>query len=135
MVSFRPASPLTPALALAALAALLADATAGPSPDFSGAKVTRYEIATRDDLLFAHLLAPLMKGEVPDWILLGDLSKQLGGWVDQYVSARQVAGLIAEAFPVEGQAALGPLERVVGECADTLGVPKPTVHVRNSPLT
>ena len=112
-------------------------AQAGPeaADDDVPERIIRCDIATREDLLFGHMLAPLLGGEVGDWPIMAGLGKQLGTRVEQFVDARQVAGLMAEAFPVEGQPALGPLERVVADCAARLGVPAPAVHVRNSPFT
>ena len=96
--------------------------------------ISAYDIATRDDLLFGYLLKPLMKGEVSDWPILGGLAKQVGDWVDQFVGARQIAGLITEAFPMEGQPAIRPLEIEVEQCAKILGLPRPAIYVRNSPF-
>jgi len=97
--------------ALSPTAPLLAGEPAQPQPvPGVGGAVTPYDIATRDDLLFARLVAPLVKGDVPDWLILGGLGKQVGSWVDQFVSAHQVANVITEAFPVEGQPALRSLD-------------------------
>jgi len=127
--------PRTSALVFATLAVLLAAAPAGPTPGPPPGPITRYDIATRDDLLFGHLLAPLMEGDVADWPIMGGIGKQLGEWVDRFVDAQQIANIINEAFPVEGQPALRPLEAEVEHCARILGVAKPVVHVRNSPFT
>jgi hypothetical protein len=51
-----------------------------------------------------------MKGEVADWLILGGLAKQVGDWVDRFVGAQQIANLITETVPIEGQPALRPLE-------------------------
>jgi Zn-dependent protease with chaperone function len=114
---------------------LIVTALAGSPPVRVPGSPTRYEIATRDDLLFEHMLAPLMKGDVPDWLILGGIGKQLGGWFDQFVGAQQITNIITEAFPVEGQPALRPIDAEVERCAQTLGVAKPAVYVRNSPFT
>ncbi len=99
--------------------------------------VTRYDIATRLDLLLAHLVAPATAGDVEEWskTLLGGLPGQVGDWVTQYFDARTMASVITEAFPVEGQPALGPVDTLVADCARTLGVEKPAVYVRNNPFT
>ena len=97
--------------------------------------VTPFDLCTREDLLFAHLLAPLVKGDVADWPILGGLAKQVGDWVDRFVGAQQIANLITQAFPIEGQPALRPLEAEVERCARVLGIQKPVVYVRNSPFT
>jgi hypothetical protein len=96
-------------------------------------RVTVYDISTREDLLFAHLLSPLMKGDVAEWPILGNLGKQVGVWVDQFVSAQRVANIITEAFPLEGQPALRSIDQAVEQCAKTLGVSKPGIHIRNAP--
>ncbi len=75
-----------------------------------------------------------MKGDVVGWPILGGLGKQLGDWVDQFVGAQQIASIITEAFPIEGQPALRPLEAEVERCAKTLGIARPVVYVRNSPF-
>ena len=89
------------------------------------------------DCLLAHLVAPAASGDVPDWAktLLGDLPGQVGAWVEQYLDAKALAGVITEASPVEGQPPLKPVESLVAECARTLGVEQPAVYVRNNPLT
>src|SRR3954471_6295686 len=115
MVLFHRRVPRTLAPAWTTFAVLAATALAGPTPDRPGA-ITPYDLATRDDLLFAHLLAPLMEGEPADWPIFGPLGEQLGSWIDQFVSARQVASIITDAFPVEGQPALRPLDQVVDQC-------------------
>ncbi len=127
--------PPTSALALTTFAVIAATAIAEPSPVSTPGSPTRYEIATREDLLFAHLLAPLVKGDVPNWPILDGIGKQVGGWFDQFVGAQQIANIITEAFPVEGQPALRPIDVEVERCARTLGVAKPAVYVRNSPFT
>jgi Zn-dependent protease with chaperone function len=99
-----------------------------------GTRVSRYDIATRDDLLFSQLVAPTLVGDVAEWSnsLLGGLPGQVGDWVTQFLDARALAGIITEAFPVEGQPALAPVERLVAECSRTLDMEMPLVHVRNS---
>ncbi len=122
-------------LSLSILAVFATPGPAGSDSDPLPAAISAYDIATRDDLLFGHLLAPLMKGDVADWPILGGLAQQVGDWVDQFVGARQIASLITEAFPMEGQPALRPLETEVEHCAKTLGLPRPAIYVRNSPFT
>ena len=134
MARFRRHLVRASSLTLTTFAVLAASSAAGPAPGPAPVPITPYDIATGDDLLFAHMLAPLVKGDVADWPILGGLGKQVGTWVDQFVDAQQVANIITVTFPVEGQPALRPLDRVAEECAETLGVPKPAVHVRNSPF-
>ena len=99
--------------------------------------VTPYDLATPGDCLLAHLVAPAASGDVPDWAktLLGGLPGQVGDWVGQYLDAKAMAGVITEAFPVEGQPPLRPVEDLVADCARALGVERPAVYVRNHPMT
>src|SRR5262245_42381361 len=103
MAPIRRCIPRTPVLVTTTLAFLAGTLHAGQVPDRTPERITRYDFATRDDLLFAHLLEPLMKGDVADWPILGGLGAQLGDWVNQFVDARQIADIITEAFPIEGQ--------------------------------
>ncbi len=103
-------------------------------PDRPAGRVTRYDIATRGDLLFAYMVSPWIKGDVPDWPILGDLSGQVGDWITRYVDAQNITNVITNAFPIEGQP-FEPLDRAVAECASTLGVARPVVYVRNDPYT
>jgi Zn-dependent protease with chaperone function len=100
-------------------------------------RITRFDIATKDDLLFSRLVGPVMAGDTAEWSkrLLGGMPAQVGDWVNQFTDARTLASIVIEAFPVEGQDALKPIDTLVTECARTLEVDKPDVHVRNSPLT
>lgn len=124
--------PLALAIALSVPPAALRAA----DPPRVGGHVTPYDLATPGDLLLAHLVAPAAAGDVPDWskTLLGGHPGQVGAWVEQYLDATALAGVITEAFPVEGQPALRPLAALVADCARTLGVEGPAVHVRNHPL-
>ena len=78
-----------------------------------------------------------MVGDIEQWSkqLLSGLPGQVGDWVTQFIDATKMANIITQAFPVEGQPALKPVDDLVAECARTLGVDKPAVYVRNSPQT
>jgi Zn-dependent protease with chaperone function len=116
--------------------ASLASASCIRAGDAPSERVTRFDLATREDLLFARLLEPLLRGSNPtQWSLVNDLSPQVGEWAQQFVDARQIAGVITEAFPIEGQPPFRPLDELVSECARILCMTKPIVHVRNHPLT
>jgi Zn-dependent protease with chaperone function len=106
-------------------------------PDRPASRITRYDIATRDDLLLSHLVAPTMAGDIERWSkqLLGGMPGQVGGWVTQFLDATAMANVITEAFPIEGQPGFRPVDEVVAECARILGVDKPDVYLRNSPQT
>src|SRR6478672_2200706 len=114
------------ALAIAVTATLVGTAVLGQAeaPRSAPGRVTRYDFATRDDLLFAHLVAPLLQGDVPDWPLLKGLADQLGAWINPFLDARRIADVITTAMPLEGQP-LTRLDRLVADCARTLGVDKP----------
>ena len=115
------------------LASFLAWATGPALADGPpAARVTRYDIATRGDLVLQRLVAPALDGDVADWSksLLGGLAAQVGDWVTRHLDARALAGVITEAFPVDGQPALAAVDRLVAECARALDVAKPLVHVR-----
>jgi Zn-dependent protease with chaperone function len=122
------------------IAVAISSATLANPLDANGAepvseRVTVYDIATRDDLLFSHLVAPLLKGEVGGWPILGGVDKQVGDWIDQYMSATQIANLITDTFPMGGQPPARPIEKLVEQCAHSLGIAKPRIYVRNSPFT
>jgi Zn-dependent protease with chaperone function len=122
-------------LVVATFAPLAATVPAQQVPDPTPGLITSYDIATRDDLLFGHLLAPLMMGDVTEWPILSGLGKQLGDWIDGFVGAQKIANIITEAFPIEGRPALRPLAAEVEHCARILGLARPRVDIRNSPFT
>jgi Zn-dependent protease with chaperone function len=115
----------------------LAGTLLGGDPDRRDGRITRLDIATRDDLLLAHLVAPSMVGEIQQWSkqLLGGLPGQVGDWVTQFIDATAMTNIITEAFPVEGQPGFRPVDEVAAECARILGGDKPEVYLRNSPQT
>jgi len=100
-------------------------------------RITKYDITTPDDLLFSRLVAPVMSGETSEWSkqLLGGMPAQFGDWVNQFIDATHLANIVTETFPIDGQPALKPVDKLVEECARTLEVDKPEVYVRNSPQT
>ena len=115
--------------------AVLAPARPGAAgPARAGGRVSRFDVATRGDLLLGHLVGPSLRGEVAEWTILGGLAGRLGDWAARFFDAQALSNLINEAFPVEGQPALGPVDGLVAECAGTLGLEKPAVWVRNSPF-
>jgi Zn-dependent protease with chaperone function len=106
-------------------------------PERPPGRITPYDITTRNDLLLSHLVAPAMVGEIEQWSkqLLGGMPGQVGDWVTQFIDATRMANIITEAFPIEGQPGLRPVDEVVADCARMLGVDKPAVYLRNSPQT
>lgn len=97
-------------------------------------RVTRYDIATPGDLQFAYMVSPLIRGDVTDWTILGGLPGKVGDWVTRYADAQNIANIITSAFSIEGQP-LSRLDRLVAECAGTLGVDRPAIYVHNDPYT
>jgi Zn-dependent protease with chaperone function len=99
--------------------------------------ISPYDFATRNDLLLSHLVAPSLAGEVDEWAepLLGGLPGQVGDWAKSYFDAKRLASVMIEAFPIEGQPAVRAVDELVADCARTLGVDEPAIHIRNSPLT
>ncbi len=118
------------------LLSLAAPLTASQSSQATS-RITRYDIATPDDLLFSRLVAPVMSGEISQWSkqLLGGMPAQFGDWISQFIDATHLANIVTETFPVEGQPALKLVDKLVDECARTLEVDKPAVYVRNIPQT
>ena len=123
-----------PGFALAVVPGWLAG-MALAADDRQAQPVSRYELTTPGDLLMARLVSPSMKGDVADWSrsLLGTLPGQVGDWVSRFLDAHALAGIISEAFAIEGQPAAGPLQEVVADCARVLGVERPSLHLRHLP--
>jgi hypothetical protein len=89
---------------LALAAAIIAPAATllAGDPERPAGRVTRYDIATQNDLLLSHLVAPAMMGDVEQWSkqLLNGLPGQVGDWVTQFIDATKMASVITEAFPI-----------------------------------
>ena len=118
-----------------ALAAAPSAAAAGPK---ANPRISPYDLATRDDLLLAHLLRPATAGDVPQWskALLAGLpgsGRRLG---QPLLRGRRPGRGHRPGVPGRGPAVpSGRSTDVVAGGAAALGVEKPEVHVRNSPLT
>ena len=98
--------------------------------------VTRFDLATREDLRFAKELRPFFLGDhVQDWPFLGDLAKQVGDYAAKYLDAHTIANAISTGMPLQGQPPLDHLKDLVDSCASTLGMDAPEVFVRNYPIT
>jgi Zn-dependent protease with chaperone function len=96
--------------------------------------VSRFDLATRDELLYAYWLRPLIGAEDPAaWTWPQEFVSQVGNWAAAYVDGQKVLAAAIDGCPVDGQPALAPLDRVVTDCARILDVPKPRVIVRNDP--
>jgi Zn-dependent protease with chaperone function len=98
------------------------------------AHLSKYDLATPDDLVFSYMLAPLFESsDASQWSILRDLRSQVGGWVDDVLASNKIAGTISSAMPIEGQPPLQQLDHIVADCAKILHLDgKPTVYVRNS---
>ena len=98
--------------------------------------VTRFDLATREDLRFARQLRVLFPGDrVQDWPILEDLVKQVGDYAAKYLDAQTIAHAISTGMSLEGQPPLRRLKELVDSCAATLGMDVPEVFVRNCPIT
>lgn len=99
------------------------------------AEITRFDLATRDDLLYAHWLAPLVQDDdASAWKWPREFVNQVGKWSAAYVDGPRILQATLQGCPIEGQEALGPLDQLVMECADRLGVGKPRIVVRSNPF-
>lgn len=98
--------------------------------------LTRYDIATRDELRLGYHLRPLVSGDLAaGWPVLEGVEDQLGEWSTQFLAAPRIANTITEAMPINGQPALRQIDSLVADCAEILHVEKPKVYVRNHPFT
>lgn len=106
-----------------------------PGPRFP-ARVSRYDLATQDELLYAHWVSPFVQGDdVSKWSWISDLVNQVGTWSGGALDANRIADAIHNGLPIDGQKPLARLDALVKECARVLGVTAPTVIVRNAPET
>jgi len=71
--------------------------------------------------------------DVADWHWLPEFVNQTGKWVGAYVDSGKLANAIQHGLATEGQPPLKKLDDLVAECAQVLGVKKPTVIIRNDP--
>lgn len=98
--------------------------------------VSRYDLATQDDLRFAYFLEELLDGDQPERSgILTDLAAQVGPWITNFIDAPRIASVVNTGLQVSGQPPLQSVDLLVEDCAKILGVPKPTIYIRNSPLT
>jgi len=97
------------------------------------AHVSRFDLATRDELLYAHWISPFVSSsDVRQWTWIKELVNQTGKWVGTAVDFGKIADAIQQGLSIEGQPALSKLDDLVQDCAQRLGVAKPTVIVRSS---
>jgi hypothetical protein len=100
------------------------------------AVISRYDLATRDELLYAYWVSPFVEdNDVSKWSWITDLVYQVGTWAGGYIDANRIADAIHHGLPIEGQKPLTKLDSLVGDCAKVLGVSQTTVVVRNAPET
>lgn len=97
--------------------------------------VSRFDIATHRDLQYAHLLRPLIgsSDDLASWKVLSNARKHLGKAVGDLLDAETIASTISTSLPVEGHKPLKPIDDLVSDCADVLGIAKPQVFIRRSP--
>ncbi|MBI1349298.1 hypothetical protein GC163_23770 [bacterium] len=98
-------------------------------------RVSKYDLATRESLLYSHWLTPLIVSETPQtWAWPQEFVNQTGRWAAAYVDGPKILQAALNGCPIAGQPALAPLEQLVQECCEILGVPRPRVIVRNHPV-
>ncbi|MBI1348031.1 M48 family metalloprotease, partial [bacterium] len=98
-------------------------------------RVTKYDLATRESLLYGHWLTPLVAADTPQtWAWPQEFVNQTGQWVAAYVDGPKILQAALNGCPIDGQPALAPLEQLVQECCQILQVPRPRVIVRNHPV-
>ncbi|HUQ68720.1 MAG TPA: M48 family metallopeptidase [Planctomycetaceae bacterium] len=96
--------------------------------------MSRFDLATRDDLLYGYWLRPLVStDDAAAWKWPKEFVDQAGKWAAAYVDGRKILEAALDGCPIDGQQALAPLDQVVSDCAKVLSVPKPRVIVRNDP--
>lgn len=108
-----------------------------PAVEFKYPKfVTRYDLATRDELRYSRWLRPLIAdSESSKWTWPQEFVVAAGTWATSVVDSRRILEATLDGCPIDGQPALASVDEVVVECAQILGVPKPTIIVRNDPHT
>lgn len=96
-------------------------------------QVSKYDLATPDDLLFSYLLNPLFEPtDATKWGIWQELPSQVGSWVEKVLNASKVADIIASAMPIEGNR-LTKVELMVKDACSVLHIEQvPTTYVRNS---
>ncbi|MEM7452985.1 MAG: M48 family metalloprotease [Planctomycetota bacterium] len=96
--------------------------------------LSRYDIASDDDLYYQHLLGPFVEGDsIENWVVVGDLHRLARRTLVEYHDSATIAQQIAGAYPIEGQQATEPIEEIVHRCAEILDIDEPDVFVRNDP--
>ena len=99
-------------------------------------QVSRFDLATRDELLYAHWVSPFVQSDgVSQWSWVSDLINSTGKWVAAYIDAHKISDAIHRGLAIDGQPPLAKLDELVADCARILNVSKPTVIVRNDPRT
>lgn len=99
------------------------------------AQITRFDLATRDELLYAYWLRPLIQTEsASSWTWPKEFVSAVGKWSAAFVDGPKIVDAALNGCPIDGQRALAPLEEVVTECCKILDVERPRVIVRNEAL-
>jgi Zn-dependent protease with chaperone function len=94
--------------------------------------LSRYDLSTRDELLYSHWLTPLIRdSSSSQWEWPRQFVKTVGGWAGAYVDGPKIMAATMEGCPVKGQPALQPIHDLVGDCARVLGVSPPSVVIRH----
>lgn len=97
-------------------------------------QVNRYDLSTRQELLYSHWLRPLIpNNDSAKWDWPGEFVATLGTWAEGLLDGQKILEATHLGCPVDGQPALTPVDRLVADCAKILGIPKPQVIVRSDP--
>lgn len=96
--------------------------------------VSRFELSTRQELLYSHWLRPLIQSDdSSDWKWPKEFVNTTGRWAAAFVDSQRILEATLDGCPVEGQPALEPVNRLVADCAKLLEIPQPAVVVRSDP--
>lgn len=97
------------------------------------AYLTMYDFATEGDLYYSHLTSKLVQDTDPEnWGIFEGVKKTLGKPIAELFEAKKIVALINETFPLANQDAAKPINDLVVECAQILGVKTPEVFVRGN---
>lgn len=96
--------------------------------------VSRFELSTRQELLYSYWLRPLIQSDnSSDWKWPKEFVNTSGRWAAAFIDSQRILEATFDGCPVEGQPALDPVNRLVADCAKLLEIPQPAVVVRSDP--
>lgn len=113
---------------------LILAAVLSPSTLCAAGSVSRFEIATREELALRRSVDPLFVGDnAEEWPIVGQWLSALNTELGSVIDGSQIASAINTGLPIKGQPIGKDIDTLVQECATRLGVRKPDVIVRNDP--